>query len=454
MKTGLQHRDGVDPVPICNYPPERGDLFTGLRATLNMPLKRSGTKTPDALCGGGFLLREEARMAREWHSRTKAVHEGIRRSQYGEVSEAIFLTQGFVYDSAEDAEARFLQAGEDEFIYARYGNPTVRMFEERIAALEGAEDAFATASGMAAVNAALMSMLKSGDHVVSSRALFGSCLYILEEVLTRFGVEVTFVDGTDRAAWKAAIRPETRLVFLESVSNPALEVIDIRAVADLAHRVGATVVVDNVFATPVFSRAVANGADVVVYSTTKHVDGQGRCLGGVVLGSRTFIRKTLEPYLKHTGGAMSPFNAWIMLKGLETMDLRVRAQAATALSLAEALEGHQKLSRVLYPGLASHPQHDIAHAQMTGGGTVLAVEVAGGQAAAFKVLNALELFTISNNLGDAKSIVTHPATTTHQRLPDAQKQALGITPGLLRISIGLEDARDLLADLSRALELI
>ncbi|RDC72461.1 O-succinylhomoserine sulfhydrylase [Rhodovulum sp. 12E13] len=384
-------------------------------------------------------------------ARTRAVHAGIRRSGYGEVSEALFLTQGFVYDSAEQAEQRFLKAGDDEFVYARYGNPTVRMFEERIAALEGAEDGFATASGMAAVNGALMSMLKAGDHVVSSRALFGSCLYILEEVLTRFGVEVSFVDGTDLGAWRAAIRPGTRAVFLESIANPTLEVIDLPAVAELARGVGATVIVDNVFATPVFSRALEQGADVVVYSATKHIDGQGRALGGVILGTRDFVRKTVEPYLKHTGGAMSPFNAWVMLKGLETMDLRVRAQAETAQALAEALEGDPRLARVLYPGLPSHPQHAVAARLMERGGTVLSVDVAGGQAAAFRFLNALDVVTISNNLGDAKSIATHPATTTHQRLPDDQKAALGITPGLVRLSVGLEDPADLLADLRAGL---
>jgi len=387
-------------------------------------------------------------------ARTRAVHAGIRRSGYGEVSEALFLTQGFVYDSAEQAEQRFLKAGDDEFIYARYGNPTVRMFEDRIAAIEGAEDGFATASGMAAVNGALTAMLRAGDHVVSSRALFGSCLYILEEVLTRFGVEVSFVDGCDLDAWRAAIRPETRAVFLESIANPTLEVIDLPAVADLAHAVGATVIVDNVFATPVFSRALEQGADVVVYSATKHIDGQGRALGGVILGTRDFVRKTVEPYLKHTGGAMSPFNAWIMLKGLETMDLRVRAQAASAQALAEALEGDARLARVLYPGLPSHPQHEVAARLLERGGTVLAVDVAGGQEAAFRFLNALEIVTISNNLGDAKSIATHPATTTHQRLPDMQKQALGITPGLVRLSVGLEDTADLLADLRGALDAV
>lgn len=386
----------------------------------------------------------------KWNKRTRAVHGGIRRSQYNEVSEAIFLTQGFVYDNAEQAEARFLKAGPDEFIYARYGNPTVAMFEDRIAALEGAEDAFATASGMAAVNGALTSMLKSGDHVVSAKALFGSCLYILEEVLTRYGVEVTYVDGRDLAAWEAALRPDTKAVFFESVSNPTLEIVDIAGVAALAHKVGATVIVDNVFATPVFSDAIAQGADVVVYSATKHIDGQGRALGGVILGSRDFIRKTVEPYLKHTGGALSPFSAWLMLKGLETIDLRVRAQAATALKLAEALAGEPKLAQVIYPGLKAHPQHALMQRQMGAGGTVLSLDV-GTKEAAFRFLNALEIVVISNNLGDAKSIATHPATTTHQRLPEAQKEALGITPGLIRLSVGLEDPEDLLADLQGAL---
>lgn len=391
-------------------------------------------------------------MSDTWKPRTRAVHGGTRRSQYGEVSEAIFLTQGFVYDSAEEAEARFIQAGEDEFIYARYGNPTVRMFEERIAAIEGAEDAFATASGMAAVSGALTSMLRAGDRVVSSRALFGSCLYVLEEILTRFGVDVVFVDGTDLDQWEKAITADTKAVFFESISNPTLEVIDIKSVSGLAHRVGATVLVDNVFATPVFSNAIAQGADVVIYSATKHIDGQGRALGGVILGTREFIRKTVEPYMKHTGGSMSPFNAWIMLKGLETLDLRVRAQAASAASLAEALHGHPSLDRVLYPGHPSHPQHALVQDQMGGkGGTVLSLDLKGGQAAAFAFLNALQVAVISNNLGDAKSILTHPATTTHQRLPQDQKDALGITPGLVRMSVGLEDPGDLLDDIKDAL---
>ncbi len=389
----------------------------------------------------------------DWKTRTKLVHTGARRSQYGEMSEAIFLTQGFVYDSAEQAEARFIESGPDEFIYARYGNPTVRMFEERIAAIEGTEDAFATASGMAAVNAALTSMLKAGDHVVAARALFGSCLYVLE-ILGRFGVEVTLVDGTDLDQWRGAVRDSTKAVFLESVSNPTLEVIDVRSVAEIAHAKGATVIVDNVFATPTFSKAVELGADVVVYSATKHIDGSGRCLGGVVCGTRDYIRKVLEPYLKHTGGAMSPFNAWVMLKGMETLDLRVRQQAANALAIAESLDGHGNLSRVIYPGLPGHPQHDIAMDQMGAGGTVISLEVKDGQAGAFRFLNALGIVMISNNLGDAKSIVTHPATTTHQRLPDDQKARLGITPGLVRLSVGIEDIEDLLADIRGALDAV
>ena len=390
-------------------------------------------------------------MTKDWKTRTKLVHEGSRRSQYGEMAEAIFLTQGFVYPDAESAEQRFVKAGEDEFIYARYGNPTTRMFEERIAGLEGTEDAFATASGMAAVSGALMACLRAGDHVVSSRALFGSCLYVLEEVLTRFGVKVSFVDGADLGQWKAAVQPGTKAVFFESMSNPALELVDIRAVSDIAHAVGALVIVDNVFATPIFSRAVDQGADVIVYSTTKHVDGQGRALGGVVCGTREFIRKVLEPYMKHTGGSMSPFNAWIMLNGMATLDLRCRAMADSALIIAEALEGEPRISRVIYPGLPSHPQHGLAMAQMGSGGTLVTFDLVGGKAAAFRFMNALDIIKISNNLGDAKSIATHPATTTHQRLPQDQKDRLGITPGLIRLSVGLEDVGDLLAELRHAL---
>lgn len=386
-----------------------------------------------------------------WSDRTKLVHAGTRRSQYGEMSEAIFLTQGFAYESAAQAEARFKSAGPDEFVYARYGNPTVAMFEERIAALEGAEDAFATASGMAAVHATLFAMLKAGDHVVSSRALFGSCLYIVETLLPRFGVEVSLVDGTDLDQWRAAIRPGTKAVFFESLSNPALEIIDIAAVAEVAHAAGALVIADNVFATPVLQRSLALGADVVIYSATKHIDGQGRCLGGVVLGSRDFIRGTLEPFLKHTGGAMSPFTAWVMLKGMETLDLRVRAQAESAAAIADHLVARGDLARVIFPFLPSHPQVEVARRQMQAGGTLVSFDLGRDKEATFRFLDALRIILISNNLGDAKSIATHPATTTHSRLAPEARAALGITDGLVRLSVGLEDTGDLIADIDRAL---
>ncbi|SDF10992.1 O-succinylhomoserine sulfhydrylase [Salipiger thiooxidans] len=387
--------------------------------------------------------------------RTQAVHGGTQRSQWGELSEAIFLTQGFAYDSAEQAEARFIQAGPDEYIYARYGNPTVAMFEKRIALLEGAEDAFATASGMAAVNGALSSCLKAGDRVVAARALFGSCLYILETILPRFGVEVVFVDGADRAQWEEALAPGARAVFFESMANPSLEMVDIEAVATLAHAAGAVVIVDNVFSTPVFSRAIEQGADVVVYSATKHIDGQGRALGGVILGSREFIRGTVEPYLKHTGAAMSPFTAWIMLKGLETMDLRVRAQASSARAIAEAVSEHPKVTAVSYPGLPTHPQYDLAQRQLGGaGGTMVSFVIEGGKEAAFAFCNALEIVLISNNLGDAKSIATHPATTTHQRLKPEQRASLGISDGMIRLSVGIEATEDLVADILGALSAV
>lgn len=386
--------------------------------------------------------------------RTNLVHGGTKRSQWNEVSEAIFLTQGFVYDNAEAAEARFLNTGPDEYIYARYGNPTVAMFEERMALLEGAEDGFACASGMAAVNGALSSMLKAGDHVVSAKALFGSCLYILEDVLGRFGVDVTFVDGANLDEWRAAMRPDTKAVFFESMSNPTLEVIDIAGVAAIAHEVGALVVVDNVFSTPVYSKAIEQGADVVVYSTTKHVDGQGRCLGGIILGTKEHIRGVVEPYMKHTGGSLSPFNAWVMLKGLETVALRVRAQTEGAVAIAKACEGHPKLERLIYPGLQSHPQYELAMRQLGAGGTMLSLVLKGGKEAAFRFLNALDIAIISNNLGDAKSIVTHPATTTHQRLSDETRADLGISDGLVRFSVGIEDPADLVADVLQALDAV
>ncbi|MEM8570149.1 MAG: O-succinylhomoserine sulfhydrylase [Pseudomonadota bacterium] len=390
-------------------------------------------------------------MTQDWANRTKLVHSGIRRSQYGEMSEAMFLTQGFSYPSAESAEARFIEAGNDEFVYARYGNPTVRMFEERMAALEGAEDAFATASGMAAVNGALFSQLSSGDHIVSARALFGSCLYIVETLLPRFGVEVDFVDGTDLDQWRSAIRSDTKLVFLETMSNPTLEVIDIAAVAEIAHAKGVTVVVDNVFVTPVFQRSFDLGADILIYSATKHIDGQGRCLGGIVLGKRDFIRGPFETYLKHTGGSLSPFNAWVLLKGLETLDLRCRAQATSAEVLASAVKDHPAIERVIYPGLSEHPQAKLISRQMETGGTMLALDLIGGKPAAFRFLNRLNIIEISNNLGDAKSIATHPATTTHQRLSVEQRAVLGIGDGLVRISVGLEDTTDLVNDVMGAL---
>ena len=381
--------------------------------------------------------------------RTRAIHAGARRSQYAEMSEALYMTQGFLYPSAEAAEARFNHSGPDEFIYARYGNPTSRVFEDRMASLEGTEDGFATASGMAAVHGALFSFIRPGDRVVASRALFGSCLYILD-LLKAFGASVDFVDGTDNEQWRTALASPARAVFFETMSNPTLEVIDIQTVAELAHAAGATVVVDNVFATPVFSRAVDLGADVVVYSATKHIDGTGRAMGGLILGTRDFVRGVAEPFLKHTGGAISPFNAWLMLGGLTTMDLRVRAMAASAQAVAEALATHDGV-RVIYPGLPGHPQHALAQAQMGSGGTMIAMEIAGGKDAAFRVLDALEVASISNNLGDARSIVTHPATTTHQRLSAEEQLGLGITPGLIRLSVGLEDTADLIADFEAAL---
>lgn len=389
----------------------------------------------------------------DWNTRTKLVHEGIRRSQYGEMAEALFLTQGFVYPSAEAAEARFISSTDDEFIYARYGNPTTRMFEDRMAAIEGTEDAFACASGMAAISGALMCLLKAGDHVVAARQMFGSCLHVLK-VLAGFGVEVTLIDGADLANWRAAVREGTKVCFFESVSNPGLEVIDIAGVAEIAHAVGAVVVVDNAFASPIFSRAVELGADVVAYSATKHIDGGGRVLGGVVCGTKDYIRGPLETYVKHTGGAMSPFHAWVLLSGLQTLDLRVRAQAASAAAVASSVAGHEKLSRTIYPGLMSHPQHALAMEQMRSGGTMLCLDLAGGKAAAFRFLNALQIVSISNNLGDAKSIATHPATTTHKNLSDEDRATIGITPGLVRISMGIEDTSDLVADVLGALDAV
>jgi len=377
------------------------------------------------------------------------IHDGTDRRGFGEMSEALYLTQGFAYASAEEAEARF-DGSDPGFVYARYGNPTVAMFEERLASLEGAEACFATASGMAAVNAALFSQLKAGDHVVAARALFGSCHYIIDSLLPRFGVETTLVDGTDLDQWRAAVRDGTTLCFLESPSNPTLEIIDIAAVAGIAHAVGAKLIVDNVFATPCFQRPLELGADLVMYSTTKHIDGQGRCLGGALLGSAEIIGGPVLEYMKHTGAALSPFNAWVMLKGLETIYLRCDAQASNAEAIARHVSGHGAVKQALYPSLPDHPQHALAQRQMERGGTVVALELADKEAA-FAFLNALEIAKISNNLGDAKTIATHPTTTTHQRMTEEMRQSLGITPGLIRLSVGLEAAEDLIADLDRGL---
>ncbi|MCT4655866.1 MAG: O-succinylhomoserine sulfhydrylase [Cohaesibacter sp.] len=381
---------------------------------------------------------------------TQMVHGGVMRSQWGETSEALFMTQGYVYESAEAAERRFV-GDEPGFIYSRYANPTVSMFEERMALLEGAEAARGTASGMAAVTAAMLSCVKAGDHVVAASALFGSCLYVVSELLPRFGVDCTLVDGTDLQQWKSAMRPNTRACFLESPTNPTLSVIDIAAVADIAHEAGAKLVVDNVFATALWQSPLALGADVVIYSATKHIDGQGRCLGGVILSTEQFIEEDLKDLHRHTGPSLSPFNAWIMLKGLETFPLRVQQQTRSAGVLADRLSDHKAIERVIYPGKADHPQAELIARQMKGGSTMLALEIAGGKAAAFRLENALKVIQISNNLGDAKSLITHPATTTHQRLDDDQLAAAGIKQGTLRVSIGLEDVDDLWEDFEQAL---
>jgi len=381
---------------------------------------------------------------------TLAVRGGLSRSNFDETSEALFLTSGYVYSSAEDAEAAFKDEI-DHFVYSRYGNPTVHMFQERMRLLEGTEACFATATGMAAVFVALGALLGQGDRVVSSRSLFGSCFVVLDEILPRWGVESVFVDGTDLDQWREALSVPTAAVFFESPSNPMQELVDMRAVCELAHAAGAKVVVDNVFGTPVFSKPLERGADVIVYSATKHIDGQGRTLGGAVLGTSEFINGPVKNLMRHTGPSMSPFNAWVLLKGLETLSLRVERMSNSALVVARALEAHPKISRVLYPWLESHPQHELAKRQMYGGGTVVTFEMTGGKAEAFRMMNALEVVDISNNLGDAKSMITHPATTTHRRLSPEARLAVGITDGVCRVSVGLEDVRDLVEDLERAL---
>ena len=395
----------------------------------------------------------KARDPRTLRAATQLVHGGSLRSQFDETSESLFLTQGYLYDTMELAEARF--KGEDSgFIYSRFANPTVAMFEKRMALLEGAGAARATASGMAAVTAALMGQLKAGDHVVAAKALFGSCLYVVEDLLPRFGVASTLVDGKDLTQWRAAMRPNTKTVFLESPTNPTLEVYDITAIAAIAHEHGATLVVDNVFATPLLQHPLQLGADCVVYSTTKHVDGQGRVLGGVILASEQFINDHVHNFLRQTGPSLSAFNAWVMLKSLETLPVRVAAQTASAARIADRLAAHPGVAKVYYPGRADHPQAALIKRQMEGGGTLVAFEVRGGKAAAFKMANALSIIGISNNLGDAKSLITHPETTTHQRLKPEARAELGINGALLRLSVGLEDADDLIEDLESALAVV
>ena len=394
-------------------------------------------------------------MKKQYDTQTQLVHAGQNRSAFGETSEALYLTSGYVYESAEQAAARFAET-DDGYIYSRFGNPTVRMFEERMIALEADDgncklDARATATGMAAVTASMMSLLQAGDHVVAARALFGSCRYIIETLLPRFGIDCTLVDGRDMQAWKAAMRPNTKVLFLETPSNPVLEIIDMRGVADLAHENDALLVVDNVFATPILQKPLGFGADIVVYSATKHIDGQGRCLGGIVIGSENYIGDVLANFLRQTGPSLSPFNAWVMVKALETLALRVNAHCDNAEKLCAFLSAHKKIARVFYPADKTHPQHNLAMAQMQRGGGLIAFDVKGDKGAAFKLENALNIAAISNNLGDAKTLITHPATTTHFKLEAAAKQELGIKGGTLRVSVGLENADDLLADFDQAL---
>ncbi|HSV02534.1 MAG TPA: O-succinylhomoserine sulfhydrylase [Phenylobacterium sp.] len=386
---------------------------------------------------------------RDWEIETRAVRGGMARSPYGEISEALFLTQGFAYPSAEAADRRF--GGEPGFIYQRFGNPTTAIFEDRLALMEGAELCRATASGMAAVQVSLLGLLKAGDHVAAGRALFGSSRWILSNLLPRFGVETTYVDAPDVDAWRAAMRPNTKVVLVESPANPLLEVCPIGAVAEIAHAAGAKLIVDNVFATPIFQKPLALGADVVVYSATKHIDGQGRVLGGAILGPEKLMTEAYKDILRHTGPAMSPFNAWLLLKGLETLELRVLRQTQTAARIADLIAAHPKAQRVIYPGRKDHPQAAIIANQMTGGGNLIAFDL-GERAAAWRFLDALQIVDISNNLGDAKSIATHPSTTTHRSMPEAQRLEIGLTEGWVRMSVGLEGANDLSRDVSRALD--
>ena len=384
-----------------------------------------------------------------WRPQTLAVRGGTHRSEFGETSEAIFATSGYVYEFAEQAEDAFKDRN-DRYIYSRFSNPTVDMFQERMALMEGAEVGKATATGMAAVFASIACMVEAGDHVVGSRALFGSCLYILTEILPKYGVETTIVDGTDIDQWQEALKRPTKCVFVETPSNPGLDIIDLKSVSDISHNAGAKVVVDNVFATPLLQQPLNLGADIVVYSATKHIDGQGRALGGIVLGDSDYCENTLKPFLRHTGPALSPFNAWIMLKGLETLAIRVRQHCENAKSIADYLDARQDLAKVRYPGLKSHPQHELAATQMSGYGSVITFSLSGGKDAAFRFMNSLNMIDISNNLGDSKSLLTHPATTTHQRLTPEDRQSLGIDNGMVRLSVGLEHPEDVKDDLEQA----
>jgi O-succinylhomoserine sulfhydrylase len=388
---------------------------------------------------------------KKYRPETLLVHAGTLRSQFGEMSESLFLTQGYIYPSAEECEARF-SGKKPGYVYSRYSNPTMSMFEQRMAELEGAEAARSTATGMAAVTTALMGQVKGGDHIVAAKALFGSCRWVIEDWLGRFGVTSTLVDGKDLNAWKKAARKETKVFFMETPTNPTLEVYDIAAVAEIAHAAGAKLVVDNVFATPIYQSPLTLGADCVVYSATKHIDGQGRVLGGCILASEKFIMDHVHQIIRQTGPSLSPFNAWVLLKGLETLSVRVQRQTKTAAAAAVALEGHNKISRLIYPGRPDHPPADIIRKQMRGGSNLIAFEVKGGKEGAFRFLNGLRLAGITNNLGDAKTLVTHPTTTTHQRLTPEQRVELGIGDGLIRFSAGLEHPDDVIEDLLAALE--
>src|SRR5690349_21462271 len=400
--------------------------------------------------GGHMSKSKAASKTANYRPETRLVHAGTLRSEFGETSEGLFLTQGYVYETAELCEARF--KGQDPgYIYSRYSNPTIAMFEQRMIELEGAQACRSTATGMAAVTTAVLAPLTAGDHVVAAKALFGSCRYVVEDLLPRYGIESTLVDGLDLDQWKKAMRPNTKSCFLESPTNPTLDVMDISAIAEIAHQAGARLIVDNVFATPIWQSPLSLGADVVVYSATKHIDGQGRCLGGIILASEAFIAEHIHTFVRQTGPSMSPFNAWVLLKGLETLAVRVRAQTETAAAIAEALAQHPKIARLIYPGRADHPQAALAKKQMRAGSTLVGFEVKGGKEAAFRALNALQVSRISNNLGDAKSLVTHPATTTHQRLTPEARAELGISEGFIRFSAGLEHADDLIEDFEQAL---